>query len=47
MGKYLVHGNTTSKEIFIEEFVERPESKRSFLPEFPDIVICNKCLQDI
>lgn len=42
MGNHSVHGDTTSKEIFIVEFIEGPESKRSFLPEFPDPVICNE-----
>lgn len=41
-GNHLVHGDTTSKEIFIEEFVEGPENERSFLPEFADTVICNE-----
>lgn len=42
MGNHLVHGDTTSKKIFIVEFVEGPESKRIFLPEFLDTVICNE-----
>lgn len=42
MGNHLVHGDTTSEEIFREEFVEGPESERSPLPEFPDTMICNE-----
>lgn len=42
MGNHLVHGDTTSEEIFREEFVEGPESERSLLPEFPDTMICNE-----
>lgn len=42
MGNRLVHGDTTSKETFIVEFVKKPESERSFLPEFPNTVICSE-----
>lgn len=42
MGNHLAHGATTSKDVYIEEFVEGLESKRSFLLEFPDTIICNE-----
>lgn len=42
MGNHFVHGATTSKDVYIEKFVQGLESGRSFLLEFPDTIICNE-----